>query len=301
VERLRDTSDHFIRPQIQTPQQPQGNVAKVALFPNGPRRVANAARDRERIAQSEVTIDYNRSVEAERRARQAEEHKRDARQADSRRLSHSEQERERSRQAQFLQHYDSVAEKRFREEAEQVHGREPNRELLAEWLEWKTEELRIRAGALRQRAADHRSEAATNREYAANVRENARIHEKTGSDESAEMNRNRGLELDEKAEAHEKLAAAFEDQAEDSQLACEYYANFRSDTALSVESIADARSFGRSFQDSVEKGFAPILSRAHSRRRMARFRAACWKWARRVAITLAILFLLGLLGKLQGN
>jgi hypothetical protein len=297
--RLADTSDRFIRPEIHTPVQPQGDVANIALFPNGPGRVANAARERELIAQSAITRDYLRgqAEEQERRAQNLRSERR-AQDEESRRRLLAEQERERTRQEQPLQRYDSAAEKRFREEAEQVLSGEANGELLGAWLDWKAQELRIQAGAWRQRARDHQDEAATNRDYAGNAWDNVRVQEKTGSDQMAQIHRSHWLELIDKAGAEEKSAAACEDQAEDSELASEYYAKLQSDAARVTVAIAHAQSSGRSFQESVERELAPILGRAHSRRR---FRAGFWMWTRRVIITLAILVVLWILGKFGGN
>ena len=181
--RLANANGRFIRPEIHAPVQPEGDVAReIALFPNGPRRAARAAIEDELSARAKSRRDYLRDQAAQ-QAQHAKklESERTVRDEVVRHDLLAAQEIERIRQQPTVQLYNSEEEKAFREEAEQKQVGELNQELLATWLDWKSRESIIDAGALRQIATDHREKAADQNQKSYILRENILVQEKTGA------------------------------------------------------------------------------------------------------------------------
>lgn len=181
--RLANANGRFIRPEIYAPVQPEGDVAReIALFPNGPRRAARAAIEDELSARAKSRRDYLRDQAAQ-QAQHAKklEFERTVRDEVVRHDLLAAQEIERIRQQPTVQLYNSEEEKAFREEAEQKQVGELNQELLATWLDWKSRESIIDAGALRQIATDHREKAADQNQKSYILRENILVQEKTGA------------------------------------------------------------------------------------------------------------------------
>jgi hypothetical protein len=284
----------FIRPEIHVPSQPEGNAAaEVKIFPNGPRRTAIAAAQKQLMERQAVILDYIRK-QADEQARHAEKLKSEhqAQQDDLRRKILEEQDRERAQQEKALYRYSSEAEKTFCDEAERVQKRELDFDLLKDWLGWKAQELKIQSGTLEQRARDQKGEAATNRFYAGNVRDHLTKAQRVGSDDTIQLLRSSWRECIEKAEAAEQAAADYEDQAEDARFAAEYYMRANSDPELIGSLKAEAQKSGNSFQEVVEQRITPSIKQMQRGRARSRFIANVWKWTVRLAIAFLILSLL---------
>jgi Caspase domain len=96
-DKLIESSERFIRPLILTPVQPEGDIAKVAIFPNGPRRTASLEAEREHEKRIDAYLCNQADEQARRAARISAEKK--ARDEEIRQQQLAEQKREQTRQA----------------------------------------------------------------------------------------------------------------------------------------------------------------------------------------------------------
>jgi hypothetical protein len=135
--------------------------------------------------------------------------------------------------------------------------------VLENWLNWKAEELKIRAGALIQRAIDHERKAADYRDLEVSGWNNA--SKVTGRSYQVEMNY--AVEMGNIARAEELAATKLREQAQDATLASQYYVKLGSDAAVVRALAAQARTYGRSFREVVEDRLVPVLKRAERERR----------------------------------
>ena len=283
------TSGQFIRPEIHTPVQREGDIAKVPLFPNGPRQAASDAVKQELITRSTAMRDFLLR-QAEEQAPHAKKLKaeQDARDEGIRLQLLAEQERERTQHEQTLQRYNSEAEKAFREEAEQVRSGEPDRNLLAAWLGWKARELHIEAAALKQRAADHQNKAKSHRRSAEAYREDALIEGKRGSSSGERLKFNAYFSEKQAAKKSEKSAAALLAGAEDVDLASKIYMDLKSDTSI-IAAIGRAQSLKQSFAKCVMDETEEIIRQNERRRRRNNLLRKYWKWCFGIVVAIALL------------
>jgi hypothetical protein len=295
VEKLSASGQNFINPEIHTPDQPEGDIAKIPIFPNGPRRNANLLAEREQKAKEQQLLAYWQN-QREEQARHAEKISADKRARDQeiRRQLLEEQQREEQLQAQALRHYDSEAERKFREEAEDRQNHHLNPDLLVAWFGWKVNESKVLAGALTEEAKTHQSEADKNRYYASNVWDNLQKEEKSGAPSSANMLREHWLELIKTAEREDKVALSLSDQAEDAVMTAEIYSNKMMDIGFVQRRAAEAHATERSFKVIIDSDASISIKRVHTRRGIRRFASALWKWTRRIVIVMLIFFLFGM-------
>jgi len=199
-----------------------------------------------------------------------------------------QQERDRAVQEK---HYDSDAQKEFREESESPRDRALNLDLLARWLDWKASESQVAAGALRQDAKDHLEEASENRHGASNLADHIEVEQKSGSSRSAQSAREYMQELLEKAQREETKAKDRNDEAELAEVASRFYRNTKASLDLVKRTAEEAQRSGRSFRELVDLELSPIVKEVRRRHRIRDRWVIFWLWTRRVLLTLVgILF-----------
>jgi len=297
-DKLIEKSNNFIRPEIHTPSRPEGDIAKVPFFPNGPKRTANQLAERERMDKEETLRAFLRNQLAEQTLHaqkiSAEKQTRDN---EIREQLLVEQKREHAQQTKERRHYDSEDEKKFREEAEVLQNRDLNRDLLVEWLGWKSSQSHIRVGALRQLATEHEENAATHQYHASNIWDAKKREEKSGSDQVATHLINHWRELISEEKIERKKAKALSYEAEDADIASQFYAAKANDATYINEKATCARMRGRSFHELVDPQLRSLIKYAQWRRRTMRALRACLTGARRIGIGIIIFFILFLMAQ----
>lgn len=285
--RLASGSPDSSRPELHTPQQSEGNIARIPIFPNGPRRTRSLAAAREQEAKQEKYHAYLRSQEEE-QARHAEKiaEENRARDKESRERLLEQQERARSIQALSQKRYDSDVQKEFREEAESPRDRALNLALLVSWLDWKASESQIAAGALRRDSKDHLEEASQSRAEASNLASWMEVYEKSGSSEQVQLAREEIQKLLKKAQREESKAKDRNDDAEIAEIESSFYRNAKASIDLINRTAEEAQRSGRSFQELVGLELSPIIHEVHRRHRIRDRWVTFRLWTRRAVVTL---------------
>jgi hypothetical protein len=296
-DRLRNEPGRFIRPEVHTPDQSDGDISKSRLFQNGPRRLNNLIAERDRIAREEAWRAYARSQaeEQERHARKLlEENQR--REEEVRRRVAEEQRLEKERRAREVPQYSSEEERVFRQEAEQVHDRNLNEKLLRDWLAWKAEETKKAMVEIEQEAGLCEAKASENQYYANNVWDNINTYRKSGSDASANRLTDHWRELEQEATVYRKRAVLAHDDAGDAKTSHVFYDEMAGKELRLRDSAGRSLFLKVSFNKAVDRELAKLIRRAKGRRDRSRFYRSCWKWTKRGVIAFLIFILLSLLG-----
>jgi hypothetical protein len=297
-EKLLQGSTDFIRPEIHATWQPEGNIAKIGFFPNGPWRIARSLAEREYTQKKEAYLAYLRYQRDEqiRRAQniaaEKEEHA-----GEVRRQLHAESEREHTRKTQKLKHYGSDDEKKFREEAEHVQHRDLNQDLLLEWLRWKSSQNTIHASALRQLAREHQQNASRYDYQASNIWDMVKTARKNGSDQTADLLNQQWHELLDSKKDEQKKATALGDEAEDCDTESRFYAQKANDTPYLTRQAMRARRHTQSLDEAISSQVRFVAKQAQWLRKIKRFVQACVTLTRRALIGAMILVILGLMSR----
>lgn len=293
-QRLMTGGGRFIRPEIHSPVQPQGDIAKFVLFPNGPRRMAKFESTR---AIAEEARRYREYLESEREQQNRQMDKIRADKAtieeNARESLLAEQRQQEAVIERESQHYGSEEEKNFRDEAEIYHNRLLENRILVDWLHWKARDCKVKESVYMSTACEFEIEEGQNNFYAGNVYSNLEAARKTSSSDYVDTLQKHWFDLRNKAEQAEKSRLAALVDAEDQALSSKFFSTMAGNS-VEIDKISKrARTNAVSFQEELKSELIRYLAPVRRARRARRFVRTCFVWSRRIIMAVLLLAVIG--------
>jgi hypothetical protein len=299
-DRLREDPTTFIRPEVHTPDQPEGDISIIPLFPNGPRRAEHLVAQREREAREEALRVHRQRQAKDEDARLEELAEKSRRaEAENRQRVLDQLRVEEERRKRERKQYSSEEERLFREEAEDIRDRILDEKLLHDWLSWKAEQCRISFVVLTEEVNDLKKSAGQTAYYAANIWDRLETERKSGSNDLAKTYGEEWRELDKQSRAFQQQGVFASSKAADAEIEYLFY-DRKSGEKLCLSNQAGGTLFSKtSFEETLKHESAKLITQAHRRRALTQFFESCRKWTMRVLIGLVVVLVLGFCGMLN--